>query len=61
VSIYAAGAVPGEFVPGVQAAFLTSAAFAAVALVVATFVLRPERPRATVDDELVEAVVAEAA
>ena len=29
VSVYAAGAVPGEFVPGVQAAFLTSAAFAA--------------------------------
>jgi EmrB/QacA subfamily drug resistance transporter len=61
VSIYAAGAVPGEFVPGVQAAFLTSAAFAAVALFVATFVLRPERTRATVDDELVEAAAAEAA
>ena len=27
VSVYAAGAVPGEFVPGVRAAFLTSAAF----------------------------------
>jgi EmrB/QacA subfamily drug resistance transporter len=61
VSIYAAGAVPGQFVPGVQAAFLTSATFAAVALLVATFVLRPERPTATVDDELVEVVAAEAA
>jgi EmrB/QacA subfamily drug resistance transporter len=61
VSVYAAGAVPGQFVPGVQAAFLTSAAFAAVALFVATFVLRPERTRATVDDELVEAAAAEAA
>ena len=28
VSVYAAGAVPGQFVPGLQAAFLTSAAFA---------------------------------
>ena len=35
VSVYAAGAVPGEFVPGAQAAFLTSAAFALAALVVA--------------------------
>src|SRR6476469_2152677 len=29
VSVYAAGAVPGEFVPGARAAFLTSAGFAA--------------------------------
>ena len=35
VSVYAAGAVPGEFLPGVRAAFLTSAAFAALAFVVA--------------------------
>ena len=31
VSVYAAGAVPGEFLPGAQAAFLTSALFSAVA------------------------------
>jgi EmrB/QacA subfamily drug resistance transporter len=61
VSVYAAGAVPGQFVPGVQAAFLTSAAFAAVALFVATFVLRPERSAATADEELVDVVAAEAA
>jgi EmrB/QacA subfamily drug resistance transporter len=68
VSVYAAGAVPGEFVPGVQAAFLTSAAFTAAALLVATFVLRPERQphRARAveperDEVLTEAVPAEAA
>jgi EmrB/QacA subfamily drug resistance transporter len=68
VSVYAAGAVPGEFVPGVQAAFLTSAAFTAGALLVATFVLRPERqPRRARaleperDEVLTEAVPAEAA
>ena len=43
VSVYAAGAVPGEFVPGVRAAFLTSAAFAGLAFLVATAVLRPRR------------------
>ncbi len=55
VSVYAAGAVPGEFVPGAQAAFLTSAAFALAALVVATTVLRPQsRPAAEpADAELV--------
>ncbi len=31
VSVYAAGAVPGQFVPGVRAAFLTSAGFSAAA------------------------------
>lgn len=36
VSVYAAGAVPGEFVPGVRAAFLTSATFAATAFAAAT-------------------------
>ena len=47
VSVYAAGAEPGQFVPGLQAAFLTSAAFAAAALVVATVALRPApRPAA---------------
>ena len=49
VSVYAAGAVPGEFVPGVRAAFLTSAAFAAVAFLVATVVLRPQRRPAPAD------------
>jgi EmrB/QacA subfamily drug resistance transporter len=34
VSVYAAGAVPGEFLPGARNAFLTSAVFAALALVV---------------------------
>src|SRR6478672_149632 len=43
VSVYAAGAVPGEFVPGVRAAFLTSAAFAGLAFLVATAVLRTWR------------------
>ena len=46
VSVYAAGAVPGEFVPGVRAAFLTSAAFTLVAFVVAVAVLRPARATA---------------
>ena len=43
VSVYAAGAVPGQFVPGLQAAFLTSAGFAAVALLVTATVLRTPR------------------
>ena len=43
VSVYAAGAVPGEFVPGLQAAFLTSAGFAALALLVSAVVLRKPR------------------
>ena len=66
VSVYAAGAVPGEFVPGLSAAFLTSAAFAATGLLVAAAGLRPApqpapRPAtAESDEELVEAV-AEAA
>jgi MFS family permease len=61
VSVYAAGAVPGEFVPGVREAFLASAAFCAVALVVATVVLRPARAVRTVettDEALVEAEAA---
>ncbi len=46
VSVYAAGAVPGEFVPGARAAFLTSAAFSAVAFLVAAVALRtPRQPR----------------
>jgi EmrB/QacA subfamily drug resistance transporter len=44
VSIYATGAVPGQFVPGVRAAFLTSAAFSLAAFLVAAVALRPQRP-----------------
>ena len=58
VSVYAAGAVPGEFVPGVRAAFLTSAAFAGLAFLVATAVLRPRREPALVT-ELEPAAAAE--
>jgi EmrB/QacA subfamily drug resistance transporter len=43
VSVYAAGAVPGQFVPGVQAAFLTSAAFSATAVVLAATLLVRQR------------------
>lgn len=41
VSVYASQAVPGQFVPGVEPAFLMSATFTLVALLVAAFVLRP--------------------
>jgi EmrB/QacA subfamily drug resistance transporter len=44
VSVYAAGAVPGEFVPGVQAAFLTSAGFALLAFTITGVVLPRRRP-----------------
>ncbi|MGA8245533.1 MAG: MFS transporter [Nocardioides sp.] len=44
VSIYATGAVPGQFVPGVRAAFLTSAAFSLAAFLVAAVALRRQRP-----------------
>jgi EmrB/QacA subfamily drug resistance transporter len=63
VSVYAAGAVPGQLVPGMSAAFLTSATFAALALLVTAVVIRTRRP-APADapaPELVEAVAAEAA
>lgn len=43
-SVYAANAVPGEFVPGVREAFLTSAALAALA-VLASLTLVVRRPR----------------
>jgi EmrB/QacA subfamily drug resistance transporter len=46
VSVYAAGAVPGEFVPGIREAFLASATFCAIALVVAAVALRPSRAAA---------------
>jgi EmrB/QacA subfamily drug resistance transporter len=67
VSVYAAGAVPGEFLPGVRAAFLTSAAFSATALALAaTLLLRQRRvvvggPRVVEEEELVSAGAAEAA
>jgi len=59
VSVYATGAVPGQFVPGAQAAFLTSAAFSLAAFAVAAYGLRrPRSPEPGVDElepELVEA------
>ena len=39
VSVYAAGSVPGEFLPGAQAAFLTSAIMAALAGIAAVAAL----------------------
>ncbi len=62
VSVYAAGAVPGQFVPGVQAAFLTSAGFVSLAFLVAAIALRVPRRRVEQPAEaLAEAVPAEAA
>ncbi len=52
VSVYAAGAVPGQFVPGLQPALLTSAGFAALALLVVASVLRT--PRAEVAPAVTE-------
>ena len=46
VSVYAAGAVPGSSCPACQAAFLTSAAFAVVAFVVALAALGRRVPAA---------------
>ncbi|WP_244930292.1 MFS transporter [Nocardioides sp. W7] len=43
VSVYAAGAEPGRFLPGAQAAFLTSSAFALLALVAAVVLVRRRR------------------
>ncbi len=47
VSVYAAGSVPGEFLPGAQAAFLTSATMAALAGVAAVAGLAVRRRAAT--------------
>jgi MFS family permease len=59
VSVYASGAVPGQFVPGVQPAFLTSAAFSLAAFVVAAVALRtrptPEPVALEVEPELADA------
>jgi EmrB/QacA subfamily drug resistance transporter len=60
VSIYATGAVPGQFVPGIQAAFLTSAGFSLAAFLVAATALRTPRPPEPVVEE-VEPELAEAA
>ena len=59
VSVYAAGAVPGEFLPGARDAFLTSALFSAAAGVIAASVWllarrpvvvpEPEKPEALAD------------
>jgi EmrB/QacA subfamily drug resistance transporter len=43
VSVYAAGSVPGEFLPGAQAAFLTSATMAALAGVAGVVALAQRR------------------
>jgi EmrB/QacA subfamily drug resistance transporter len=43
VSVYAAGAVPGEFVPGARTAILTSALLTALAFVVVVALLRRSR------------------
>jgi predicted MFS family arabinose efflux permease len=63
VSVYASGAVPGEFVPGAHAAFVTSAAFSLTAFLVAFATLRQPAPveasgadtEAELDPELAEA------
>jgi EmrB/QacA subfamily drug resistance transporter len=44
VSVYAAGAVPGQFVPGARAAFLTTGAFTLLASTMAALILRSHRP-----------------
>lgn len=41
VSVYAAGSEPGQFVPGLRPALLTTAAFMVLAFAVAAFVIRP--------------------
>jgi EmrB/QacA subfamily drug resistance transporter len=55
-SVYAVGAQPTSFVPGARAAYLTSATFAAIALVVALTTLARSRrgtaPAPEVEDEL---------
>jgi EmrB/QacA subfamily drug resistance transporter len=65
VSVYAAGSVPGEFLPGARAAFLTSATMAALAGVVAVAALArrrtaeaPEPADAVDSDEELEPLVA---
>lgn len=57
VSVYAAGSVPGEFLPGARAAFLTSAAFAVIGLLVALTLHATRRRRA--EEEPVQDAVEE--
>jgi EmrB/QacA subfamily drug resistance transporter len=62
VSVYAAGAVPGEFLPGAQEAFLTSALFSTVAAVIAAAVLvLQRRPAVVPEPDDAEEVLADAA
>ena len=61
VSVYAAGAVPGEFLPGAQAAFLTSALFSAVAASIAATAWFLGRRPVAVPAEDVEELVPDAA
>jgi len=61
VSVYASKAVPGQFVPGVEPAFLTSAAFTLVALLVAALVLRSRPARAGAEPRPTRETVAVAA
>jgi EmrB/QacA subfamily drug resistance transporter len=62
VSVYASGAEPGQLVSGLQAAFLTSATFAALATLVALFALPRRAPRPVeIAEEELEAVTTEAA
>ena len=57
VSVYAAGAVPGEFVPGARAAFLTSALLGGRLLIAtAVMVLRGRRPVAVPESDAVEEI-----
>ena len=51
VSVYAAGAVPGEFLPGARGAFLTSATFAVLALLATLALIRRRREPAGVSPE----------
>ena len=60
MSVYAAGAVPGEFLPGAQAAFLTSATFAALAFVGAVTLHRAARREVAVVSAAPEEPVSEA-
>jgi EmrB/QacA subfamily drug resistance transporter len=62
VSVYAAGAQPGRFLPGAGNAYLTSAAFALTALAVAVLAtVRVRRAPATAPDAVEAEEVAEAA
>jgi EmrB/QacA subfamily drug resistance transporter len=61
VSVYAAGAVPGEFLPGAQAAFLTSALFSATAGVIAATAWFVRRRAVAVPDAVEAEALADAA